>query len=76
MKKLVTCTLLVLIVASIVIGIVSAIQEPFGPAENYGDGISDGSGNYDEPWQNTPAPGETPGPAPNAGDGIPDGSGF
>jgi hypothetical protein len=45
-----------------------------GPAPNYHDGVSDGSGYDMDDWPNEDAP--APGPAPNAGDGIPDGSGF
>ena len=75
MKKIVTSTILVWIVASMVIGLVAA--EPFGPAPNAGSGDSEGSGNnMDDFWPNDGASGEAPGPAPNAGDGIPDGSGF
>jgi hypothetical protein len=74
MKKLVTSAILVLIVASMVIGIVAA-QEPFGPAPNAGDCIPDGSGHVIDEWANENAP-DAKGPAPNAGDGISDGSGF
>ncbi len=49
-----------------------------GPADNYGDGVSDGSG-YDSPngpngdIESDIGNGE---PAPNSGDGISDGSGW
>ena len=42
-----------------------------GPAPNYGDGVSDGSG-FDRDDLQTPGVG----PAPNSGDGVSDGSGF
>ena len=76
MKKIVTSAILVLIVASMAIGIVAAIEDPFGPAPNSGDGVSDGSGNDMQDWPNGGVNGEAPGPAPNVGDGISDGSGF
>ena len=69
MKKIVTSGLLVLIVASMVIGIVAAVEEPIGPAPDSGDGIPDGN-----QFIRPDAPGM--GPAPNSGDGDPDGSGF
>ena len=69
MKKIVTSAILVLIVASMAIGIVAAVEEPIGPAPDSGDGTPSGN-QFIQP--------ETPGmgPAPNCGDGIPDGSGF
>ena len=69
MKKIVTTAILVLIVASMVIGIVAAVEEPVGPAPDSGDGIPSGN-QYIQP--------DTPGmgPAPNCGDGVSDGSGF
>jgi hypothetical protein len=48
--------------------------EGAGPAENAGDGISDGSGMDDHQGNDEGSPGE--GPAPSSGDGINDGSGF
>ena len=69
MKKNVTSAILVLIVASMVIGIVAAMEEPIGQAPDSGDGIPSGN-QLIQP--------ETPGmgPAFNCGDGDPDGSGF
>lgn len=65
-------------ILAILIAGVSYVAAGPGPAPNYGDGTSDGSG-FDE----GPGPigdgesdvGHTD-PAPNSGDGIPDGSGF
>jgi hypothetical protein len=73
MKKIVTLGILVLVVASIFCGTVVA-DISVGPAENSGDGISDGSGFPTPNYQNEPIPGM--GPAPNSGDGVSDGSGF
>jgi len=75
MKKIVYMTISILVVASMICGIVSATQVPFGPAPNAGDGDPDGSGMPAEPWANDGAP-DAVGPAPNSGDGVPDGSGF
>ena len=75
MKKIVGVVILLLVCGSILCGTVAAAEEPFGPAPNSGDGISDGNG-FDDPWQNADSPGDAVGPAPNSGDGIPDGSGF
>jgi len=73
MRKIVINTILVLIVASMVIGIVAA-ENSIGPAPSSNDGVSDGSG-FDQPnYQNETNPGM--GPAPNSNDGISDGSGF
>ncbi|MEJ2126882.1 MAG: hypothetical protein P8X84_05175 [Candidatus Bathyarchaeota archaeon] len=72
MKKLVGTTILLMVLASMICGIVAA--ESIGPAPSSGDGISEGSG-FDQPnWQNEDNLGI--GPAPNSGDGIPDSSGF
>jgi len=74
MKKIGTA-FLVLVLASMVCGIVSAsVSNAVGPAPNSGDCIPDGSGFDQSNPQNPDNPGK--GPAPNAGDGIPDGSGF
>ena len=73
MKKIVSIAILLLVLASVFCGIVTAsnsvVQTPVGPAPNSGDGIPDGSG-----LERPDSPGM--GPAPNSGDGIPDGSGF
>ena len=71
MKKLVSSTVLLLVVASVFCGTVAATNTD-GPAPNAGDGTPDGSGFEPDHWQNE----DSPGPAPNSGDGIPDGSGF
>ena len=79
MKKIVNVVILVVVISSMFFGIVAAVDEPFGPAPNSGDGIPDSSGfriEDDYPWANDETPGEAIGPAPNSGDGIPDGSGF
>lgn len=73
MKKIVTSAILVLIVASMIIGIVAA-ENSIGPAPESHDGISEGSGFEQPNYQNEPIPGM--GPAPNSGDGVSDGSGF
>lgn len=75
MNKIVGVSILLLVFGSILCGAVAAAEEPFGPAPNSGDGISDGNG-FDGDWQNADSPGDAVGPAPNSGDGIPDGSGF
>lgn len=73
MNKIIGVSLVLLVFACMVCGIVAA-ENSVGPAPNSGDGISDGSG-FDQPnWQKEDSPGM--GPAPNSGDGIPDGSGF
>ena len=72
MKKIVSSAILLLVVASMLCGIVAAEISP-GPAPNYGDGVSDGSG-FPQECPNASSPGD--GPAPNSGDGVSDGSGF
>jgi hypothetical protein len=81
MKKIVSATILLLVIGSMLCGIVAAVEEPFGPAPDSGDGEYDGGGFHTEegsvsPWANNDAPGDSVGPAPNSGDGDPDGSGF
>ena len=77
MKKIVGIAILLLVFGSILCGTVSAVEEPFGPAPNSGDGDPDGSGFHDptveEPWANDGSPGDVVGPAPGAGDGVSDG---
>ena len=73
MKKIIV---LILITAFLMISLnctAIAANSP-GPADNYGDGVSDGSGfEVGEPQsENTSGTG----PAPNSGDGVSDGSGF
>ncbi|WNZ28497.1 MAG: hypothetical protein IAX21_07475 [Candidatus Bathyarchaeota archaeon] len=68
MKKIATNAILVLIVASMIIGIVAA-ENSVAPPEGAGDGIPDGN-QFIQP--DTPGKG----PAPNCGDEISDGSGF
>ena len=43
-KKIVGIAILLLVCGSILCGSVAAIEEPVGPADNSGDGVSDGSG--------------------------------
>ena len=74
MNKIIGISILLLVFGSILCGTVAAVEEPFGPAPNSGDGIPDGSGFGLDDWQNDERPGV--GPAPNSGDGKPDGSGF
>ena len=74
MNKIVGISILLLVFGSIFCGTVAAVEEPFGPAPNSGDGEPDGSGFGLDDWQNDESPGV--GPAPNSGDGIPNGSGF
>jgi hypothetical protein len=72
MKKI-GLAILALFLVSLTCGVAVA-SNSIGPAPNYGDCISDGSG-FDQPnRQNQDSPGI--GPAPNSGDGIPEGSGF
>lgn len=68
MKKIVTTAILVLIVASMAVGIVAA-ENSVAPPDTAGDGVPDGN-QFIQP--------DTPGmgPAPNCGDGVSDGSGF
>ena len=73
MKKIVTSAILVLIVASMVIGIVAA-ENSISPAPESHDGDPEGSGFEQPNYQNEDNPGM--GPAPNSSDGVPDGSGF
>ena len=73
MKKIVSSAILVLIVASMIIGIVAA-ETSIGPAPYSHDGVSDGSGFEQPNYQNYPNPGM--GPAPSSGDGVSNGSGF
>ena len=68
MNKIVGVSLVLLVFASIVCGIVAAEASP-GSAPDSGDGIPSGN-QFIRPDN----PGV--GPAPNSGDGIPDGSGF
>ena len=68
MNKIVGISLVLLVFASVVCGIVAAEVSP-GPASDSGDGIPSGN-QYIQP-DNSGI-----GPAPNSGDGIPDGSGF
>jgi len=71
MKKII---MLILIVVSLMVSfncMVIAANSP-GPADNSGDGISDGSGFANESFGD----GVAKGPAPNSGDGGADGSGF
>jgi hypothetical protein len=72
MKRIVSVTILIVVVSSILCGIVAATQEPFGPAPSSGDSIPDGPG-FDDDWANVDAPGDSYGPAPGSGDGISDG---
>lgn len=74
MNKIIGISILLLVFGSILCGTVAAVEEPFGPAPNSGDGETDGSGFGLDDWQNDERPGV--GPAPNSGDGEPDGSGF
>ena len=69
MNKIFGTSLILLVFASIVCGVVAAEVRP-GPAPDSGDGIPSGN-QFIQPPDN---PGV--GPAPNSGDGIPDGSGF
>lgn len=73
MKKI-GIVLSVLVFASLICGIASAVSSSVGPAPNSGDCIPDGSG-FDHPNRNN-QDSHGKGPAPNSGDGIPDGSGF
>ncbi len=73
MKKLISTLAIVAILAVAVlsVGAVANAAVVSGPAPNYQDGVSDGSG-LDSPFGDQSGVG----PAPNSGDGIPDGSGF
>ena len=68
MNKKVGVSLVLLVFAIMICGIVAAEVSP-GPAPNSGDGVP--SGNQFIQPDNSGV-----GPAPNSGDGIPDGSGF
>jgi len=71
MKKIIVLILIaVFLIISFNIMVIAA-NSP-GPADNSGDGVSDGSGLNNEPL----GYGNAKGPAPSSGDGIPDGSGF
>ena len=81
MKKIMV---LILIVVFLMFSFGSMViaKNASGPAPNYSDGVSDGSGFKWDDEGNPLDPdfpfgsGDTPGPAPNSGDGIPDGSGL
>ena len=75
MKKIMSAAILLLVVGSMLCGIVTAMDEPFGPAPNSGDGDSDGP-QFGDDWANDDAPGDAIGPAPNAGSGDADGPGW
>ena len=59
------------IITILIAGISIVTADPPGPAPDYGDGNSDGTGS-DSPY----GPNDGPGSAPNAGDGISDGPGW
>jgi len=67
-----TILIAIVFIAIFAMGTMVPMQE--GPADNSGDGVSDGSG-LESPFFNGEN-GVSLGGAPNAGDGIPDGSGF
>ena len=69
MKKIVSVSLVLLLLTGMFFGAVVASTSP-GPAPDSGDGIPDHN-QFIQP--DNP---DSPGPAPNSGDGIPDGSGF
>lgn len=70
MRKLLVLLVVVMLLL-VTAGTALAANGLDGPAPNYGDGVSDGSGFDRDDLQ---APGV--GPAPNSGDGVSDGSGF
>lgn len=74
MKKSIAFIFVMVVLMTLLSGSVFA-KFQVGPADNSGDGVSDGSG-MDNQVNNGDPVVDSPGPAPNSGDGVSDGSGF